>query len=152
MTLLVGNWIEVSDGDPRARGLYNRHYSATHYRSKKPLKLVGPGEYMLLLTVDCKAIFAWRKGHDSGYRWYGVDSQSGVCCTIFRNEGDQLSSDLIKEADEMAWDRWPGERLDTYVNSKKIRSSNPGYCFIKAGYRKCGFTKGGLNILEKLPI
>jgi len=46
--------------------------------------------------------------------------------------------------------KWPGERLYTYVNSHKIRSTNPGYCFLRAGWRKCGMTKGGLIILEKL--
>jgi len=39
-------------------------------------------------------------------------------------------------------DIWiPDERLYTFVNPRKIRSSNPGYCFLKAGWRKCGITK-----------
>ncbi|MDR1160049.1 MAG: hypothetical protein LBK69_05415, partial [Syntrophomonadaceae bacterium] len=66
-----------------------------------------------------------------------------------RNESRILSSTLIKEAEEHAWRRWTGERLYTYVNPKKIRSSNPGYCFKIAGWTHCGFTKGALVILEK---
>lgn len=49
----------------------------------------------------------------------------------------------------LAWQKWPGERLYTYVNGGKVRSSNPGYCFLVAGWRKCGVTKDkGLIILE----
>lgn len=44
-------WIEIHDGDLRLRELYNRHYSAYHYRDgRKPKKTVGPGEYMALIT------------------------------------------------------------------------------------------------------
>ena len=53
-----------------------------------------------------------------------------------------------EQAVEIAWRRWPGERLFTYVNGGKIRSTNPGYCFLMAGWRKCGISKVGLTILE----
>ena len=69
-----------------------------------------------------------------------MDRQQGVNCAVFRNEGLLLSSDLIKQADEMAWERWPGERHYTYVNPRKVRSANPGYCFKKAGWVLCGVT------------
>jgi hypothetical protein len=59
---------------------------------------------------------------------------------------------LILQAEEIAWQRWPSERLYTYVNSRKIRSCNPGYCFQKAGWKKCGVTVSlKLLILEKYP-
>lgn len=96
---------------------------------------------MVLLTVENDALFVWRKFIDSG-------GQQGVNCAIFRNEGNFTSSSLITEAVELAWRRWPGERLYTYVNPKKIKSSNPGYCFQVAGWKKFGVTKGGLLILE----
>ena len=49
-----------------------------------------------------------------------------------------------------AWKRWPGERLYTYVDPKKIKSTNPGYCFKVCGWRKCGVTKHRkLHILER---
>jgi len=106
---------------------------------------------MTLLTVDGRALFAWRNGIDDC-----IPPQLGVNCAVFRNEGDFLSSMLIKEAEELAWRKWPNERLYTYVNGQKIRSHHPGYCFIKAGWDyqrdECGkpvLTKGGLYILEK---
>jgi hypothetical protein len=99
---------------------------------------------MVLMTVDCSALFVWRKFIDKS-------GQAGVNCAVFRNEGG-LSSMLIEEAVSHAWARWPGQRLYTYVDPACVRSENPGYCFIVAGWRRCGFTKKRrLLILEKLP-
>ncbi len=75
----------------------------------------------------------------------------GVCCAVFRNESPVLSSELIREAEQLAWARWPHARLYTYVNPRKIKSVNPGFCFKRANWRECGHTAGGLVILEKLP-
>lgn len=44
--------------------------------------------------------------------------------------------------------KWPGERFYTYVNPKKVKSTNPGYCFMAAGWKKCGMTGKGLLIFE----
>jgi len=99
----------------------------------------------VLVTPDCDALFVWRK-------FISGDGQTGVNCAVFRNEGPIKSSVLIWEACRLAWQRWPGERLYTYVNPRKIRSTNPGCCFLKAGWRKCGITKKNkLLILECIP-
>ena len=42
------------------------------------------------------------------------------------------------------------ERHYTYVDAAKVASPNPGYCFQVAGWHKCGKTKSGLIVLEKL--
>jgi hypothetical protein len=147
------NWFSVKDGDPRAFALMKRHYSFQPYvdgrrqngNYRNRYLFIGPGEKMVLITSDCKALFAWRKFIDKS-------GQRGVNCAVFRNESDILSSVLILEAEQLAWDRWPDSKLYTYVNAKKIKSSNPGYCFQKAGWKKVGKTKcRGLIILEKLP-
>lgn len=44
------------------------------------------------------------------------------------------SSELIIAAVDIARALWPLERLYTYVNARKIRSTNPGYCFQCAGW------------------
>lgn len=140
-----GLWYAIPDGSPRGRWMLNRHYSAIHYLHKRPKLFVGPGQKMVLMTSDGSALFVWRKFIDRS-------GQTGVNCAVFRNEGPHLSSLLIREAEELAWQRWPGERLYTYVNAKKIRSTNPGYCFKMAGWRVCGETVAKkLVILEKLP-
>lgn len=148
MTMISGqNWYSVKDGDAMARGLFNRHYSRHFYKDNRNSKLfVGPGAKMVLMTCDGTALFVWRK-------FKSANGQQGVNCAIFRNEGRILSSELILEAEQLAWSRWPDERLYTYVAPKKIQSSNPGYCFIKAGWTRCGITKvNKLVILEKQPL
>lgn len=147
MVIALDNpWIEVKDGDDRARGIFDRHYSRHHYvDGRKPRVFVGPGYKMVLLTQDCKALWVWRKFIDKS-------GQQGVNCAVFRNESETLKSSwLIEKAVELARVRWPEERFYTYVNGKKIKSTNPGYCYLQAGWQKCGITKGGLTILELLP-
>ena len=136
-------WSEYQDGNPRGLELFERHYSALPYRDGRERdRFAGPGYKTVLLTEDGAALFVWRKFIDDS-------GQTGVNCAVFRNEGPHLSSDLIREAMAIAWQRWPGERLYTYVNARKIRSTNPGYCFKQAGWRECGRTKTrDLVILE----
>ena len=144
-SLVEGVWLAVPDGDARARALYLRHYSARHYRDGRRYTLfVGPGEKLVLITRECDALCVWRK-------FVSLDAQEGVNCAVFRNEGPRLSSELLLEAEKLAWRRWPNKRLYTYVAPRKIRSTNPGYCFLCAGWMRCGTTKGGLIILEKYP-
>ena len=140
------HWLHCKDGDPRALALYLRHYSARHYKDGRRRRLfVGPGEKLVLLTVDCTALFVWRK-------FLSMDNQVGVNCAVFRNEGPILSSTLITEACAIAWAKWPNERLYTYVNDSKIKSPNAGYCFKAAGWNTCGRNKTGkLSILEIRP-
>jgi hypothetical protein len=143
-------WYGTLDGDPRAYALFKRHYSAMPYkrRLRRPGYLfVGPGEKMVLLTLKCDALFVWRKFIDKS-------GQQGINCAVFRNESPFLSSELILEAEQLAWKRWPGERLYTYVNPKKILSHNPGYCFKCAGWHvlKERTKSRQLHILEKLPF
>lgn len=148
----IGVWTQVKDGHPRFADLYRRHYSCHQHADQRRSQygyrnrnlVLGPGEKMALLTPDWQAAFGWRKFVDKS-------GQAGVNCAFFRNESTLLSSWLILEAEKIAWQRWPGERLYTYVNTTAIKSSNPGYCYLKAGWRKCGYTKvNKLLILEKL--
>lgn len=127
-----GTWVGVKDGNDTARAIFDRHYSRYHYTDgRRPLLFVGPGEKMVLLTPDARALFVWRK-------FISADKagQEGVNCAVFRNDGVGRASDLIREADALAWERWPHQRLYTYVNPRKVRRSRtPGRCFLKAGWR-----------------
>ncbi len=139
-------WFDVRDGNATARGIFDRHYSRHHYKDgRDQSRFVGPGERLVLLTPCARALFVWRK-------FLSKDEQPGVNCAVFRNEGAGLASDLILAAMAHAWRRWPGERLYTYVNPRKVASRNPGYCFLVAGWRRCGVTKTRkLLVLEALP-
>lgn len=145
----LGAWYAIADGDPRGRWMLNRHYSRNNYRFKRPKLFVGPGEKMVLMTPEGGALFVWRKFIDRR-------GETGINCAVFRNERPDLylSSELIREAMELAWQRWPEERLYTYVNSRRIRSTNPGYCFIRAGWTRMKerTISKGLVILECLPL
>jgi hypothetical protein len=144
LNLLPGYWYETKDGDDEARMLFHRHYSHRVYKDgRNPLLFCGPGAKLVLLTAQSDALFVWRK-------FISMNDQTGINCAVFRNESKTKSSILILEACDIAWNKWPGERLYTYVNPRKIRSVNPGYCFKQAGFKTCGKTKKGLIILEKL--
>ena len=139
-------WLECRDGDDVCRAIYDRHYSRYHYADgRKPKLFVGPGEKCVMITEGGDAVWVWRKFKDAS-------GQQGVNCAVFRNEGATLSSRLILDAEQIAWRRWPGQRLYTYVNPRGIRSNNPGACYKAAGWRRCGVTKWNkLVILEKWP-
>lgn len=153
MEILTTPWIQVKDGNPTARALFSRHYTYNRRRDQISLwyaknrnytLIVGPGEKMVMLTEDNLALFVWRK-------FRSMDHQEGVNCAVFRNESPTLSSELIRAADVIAWERWPGERHYTYVDPKKTRHKrDPGRCFIKAGWKHAGWTKKGLRILDIL--
>jgi hypothetical protein len=149
-----GHWLPTTKSDPSVVSMYLRHYSrkkkeGSGYAARHPnyqYGVSGPGETMALRTSDGSAIFIW---HIERFR---KDCQPGVNCTIFRNEGPLLSSTLVSEADEVAWQRWPDEpRHFTYVEDSKVTSVNPGYCFKKAGWETAGRNKDGrLTILERV--
>ena len=137
-------WVISRDMNPIAQKLADRHYSRENPGSKKGF--IGPGEKIVLLSSDGKALFAWLR-QDPELR---LDHIDGVNCTIFRNEGPVLSSKLILEAEKFAHDRWPGLKLFTYVSKEKVKSKNPGWCFIKAGWKPAGENKSGeLRLLIK---
>lgn len=139
------HWWLTKDGDADLLELYERHYSCYRYADGRRRKLfVGPGEKVVLRTAPADAMFVWRRFIDDS-------GQQGINCAVFRNEGPILSSTLIRQADEIADCLWPDSRHYTFVRREAVKSSNAGFCFIKAGWRRCGMTKGGLLILERNP-
>lgn len=155
-------WYSIKDGDARGYDLMTRHYTFRQYADNRRSDpgyrnrhlFVGPGEKVVLMTPDCKALFVWRKFIDDS-------GQEGINCAVFRNEGPYRSSDLIKMAMAIAWEKWPGERLYTYVDPKQVESGLPGYCFFCARWRMLTekvdgkkipvLTKSGKLIFYKLP-
>lgn len=141
----MATWIVGQDGEVELRAFYEKHYSAYRYKDgRKPAKFVGPGEYIVLTTPKRDALFVWRKFKDDI-----EPPQAGICCAIFRNESPHLSSDLCREADAIADFCWPGQRHYTTVRAQAVRSRNPGWCFICAGWSRVGISKGGLVILAR---
>ncbi len=141
----MADWWLTKDSDLDCVELYERHYSAYRYadgRTRHRDQFVGPGEKVVLRTERADALFVWRVFIDDS-------GQDGINCAVFRNESRHSSSCLIRQADSIADCLWPDRRHYTYVDPTKIASTNPGFCFICAGWRRCGRTKGGLVILER---
>ena len=79
-----------------------------------------------------------------------------LLCTLFRNEGlpGAMSSELVLQA--VAASAWrygaPAAGMVTFVNPKLVRAStNPGYCFLRAGFRRAGHTKARGLLALHLP-
>lgn len=140
-------WLRVWDGNATAAALYDRHYSRNRNAVGDP-RVAGPGHKLVLLTPCARALFVWRKFKSKD----PTASPDDINCAIFRNEGAGLSSLLIREAMNLAWAEWGPQRLYTYVNPRRVRSANPGYCFKRAGWEVCGVTKTRkLLVLEVRP-
>ena len=115
--------------DAAVNALADRHYSR---RRRGAGKVAGPGRAIVLMTPDQLAtwVTTWPE--------FNADGLDAWRCSIFRNEGPQLSSDLIRSAMALTAALWPGARpadgWATWVNRSKVASTNPGYCFLKAGW------------------
>lgn len=142
-------WVPVKDGHPLARALYERHYSSQNRRKRRKERktklFMGPGNKLPLILPRGDAGCFWRKEYFHNGNFMGVN------CTLFRNESEFLSSELLLKTEAVVRRYWPYEmRLFTYVDATAVRSKNPGYCFICAGWKKRNETTDkGLLIFEK---
>lgn len=147
----VSNWRLSDRADPRAVRIADRHYNRQKIGSSQ---FVPPGKCLVLLTATADALWvtSWPFAEYVRHAWPGA-----WVCSAFRNEAQPrlLSSDLIREA--VGVTRWrygdPPERgFVTFVDRGKTRSKrNPGYCYLMAGWRVVGETKGGLVALGLAP-
>ena len=141
-------WWISNTVDSEVRPLADRHYSRQKPGSRR---FVPPGRAMVLKTqpVDAYWVTSWPFAEYVKHAWAGA-----FVCTAFRNEGKHLSSQLIRQA--LAATRWkypdiPELGMITFVDIDKVKDGNPGYCFQCAGFRKVGYTKGGLRALQLMP-
>lgn len=132
--------------DPSALGLADRHYNRRKVGSPQ---FVPPGRNLVLLTVGNDALWvtSWPFPEYVRHAWPGA-----WVCSLFRNESEYLSSDLIRHAVTHTLWRFgspPSAGFVTFVDSSKTRRKrDPGRCYRKAGWEPCGFTKGGLVALK----
>jgi len=132
----------VTRVDPQVVELANRHYSREH-----PSKAVGsPARLLVLRDTYGRVAFVWSWPRD-GYR---RDGQTGANCELFRREAGPLASELILESEGWVRQVWPDvRRFFTYVDPSRVRSPNPGYCFLCAGYSRVGVSASGKLLLVK---
>lgn len=141
-------WALSDRADPRAAAIADRHYNRQKIGTPQ---FVPPGRCMVLLTEKADALWvtSWPFAQYVRHAWAGA-----WVCSCFRNESDHLSSELITEA--VAATRWfygdtPALGFITFVDTSKVHSINPGYCYKRAGWKQIGHTQGGLVALQMLP-
>jgi hypothetical protein len=129
-------WLVMPKFTPAAARLADGHYSR---RTVGSPQFMPPGQTLILLTPDCLAVFGWwRPDPSSGI--VAMNKLDGWTCTIFRNTGPTLSSELILAAEAELVSRYDcgPDGMLTYVWDAKVASPNPGYCFKRAGWKAIG--------------
>lgn len=126
----------------------DRHYNRQKVGSPQ---FVPPGRCVVLRTEDNGALWvtSWPFPEYVRHAWPGAWINS-----LFRREYGALASDLIRLAVAHTRSIWtpPPEGIVTFVDARKVRSKgHPGYCYIAAGFRVVGQTKGGLLALHLAP-
>lgn len=138
-------WVRVDKFDRSSAALADRHYSRRKVGSPQ---FMPPGQTIVLALNH--AVFGWWRPHPaSGIKQ--MNNLDGWTCTIFRNESDMRSSDLILAAERALTDCGP-DGLLTYVWDARVRSVNPGYCFKQAGWRTKGRSADGRKTLLHKPF
>jgi hypothetical protein len=128
-----GQLVPTSHYDQECRILADRHYNR---QSPGAPQFAGNGPKLVLRDAAGLVVWVWLNERQP--RW---DGQTGYYCQTFRNESARQSSSIIIDAERHAIDKWGPGRMFTYVDPGKIRSSNPGYCYLMAGWHPHGYSK-----------
>lgn len=143
-------WTLSNRADPRAIDIFDRHYS----RQTEGAQIAPPGR-SFTLVIDPVGGLGGALWHSSApeyarHRWAGA-----WVCTVFRNEGAGLSSELIREAIAATVNAWgppPAQGMLTFVDPTKTTPKEvPGWCFRRAGFKQDGTSEGGLIALVLAP-
>lgn len=128
--------------DRECARLADRHYSR---RTVGSPQFAYSGRKFVLRDTAGLALFVWMFPDET----MRMDGQTGYNNAIFRNESARRSSDIILEAERQAIRKWGPNRAYTYIDPRKVKSPNPGYCFKVAGWHFDGYSRGGKHRLVK---
>jgi len=146
---LANPWVRSFRADPYGRVIADRHYNRQAVGSAQ---FVPPGRCLVMLTdaADALWVTSWPLAEYVQHDWAGAWMNS-----CFRNEGEQLSSDLIRAAVAATLAEWPTPPdlgMVSFVDAGKVRRKrDPGRCYRKAGFKLVGKTKAGLLAFQMLP-
>lgn len=167
---MTSRWLLSSSSDRRTLDVVDgagKHAGAgPHYSRRTPgsRTFTGVGREIVLVTEDGNAVWAVvlqktpaRRGTGTSRGRAGeTDGRVGWVWRnmLFRNLGAGLSSELIRSALEMTRAEWvrrygslPSVELRTEIDTRKVRSRNPGCCYAKAGWRRQKVVRGKLYML-----
>ena len=146
-------WWISHRADQVTRRIADRHYNRQKIGSRQ---FVPPGRCMVLKGPDMLDptafwVTSWPFAEYVKHNWGGA-----WICSAFRNEGSELSSELILDAvaaTRWKWPEVPELGMITFVDERKIKSRNPGYCYLRAGFTKLKerTKKDRLVVLQMLP-
>jgi len=125
-----------------ARQLADAHYSR---QSVGDAQYMPPGRRFVLVVDDLRGRAVWGVCQNRD-----PIGETRFRCSIFRNESDHLSSELIRDATQATYQRWAARGwllgappLRTEVDPGKVkRKRDPGRCFLRAGWTLIGCTHG----------
>jgi len=150
-------WNLSHRADPRGCALADRHYSRQKIGSPQ---FMPPGGCVVLYAGrpgDGEAVW----GTSTPFAQYVKHAWAGAwMCSIFRNEGAGLASELILSAvaaSRAVAGEPPAFGMVTFIDRRKVRpvivrgDAIFGWTYRKAGFREVGETKGGLLALQLLP-
>jgi hypothetical protein len=122
----------------------DRHYSR---RTVGARQFMYSGRKLVLRNTEGTILFGWIWAEDDKRD----DGQTGYNCTIFRNESPRKASDIILEAEKLAFAKWGPNRLYTYIDPAKTATITAlrdypkwgvrrgerivGFCYRKAGWK-----------------
>lgn len=167
-------WRLSSSSDPIALAIVDgtgRWVAAgPHYSRRTPgsKTFTGVGQEIVLVTDDEAACWAVVRQRTPSAAGSGASrGRAGTSDArprfvwrnmLFRNLGKELSSDLILRALEMTYSEWakkygvlPLEVLRTEIDPRKVRSTNPGCCYKKAGFHSARTVRGKLYLDAPCP-
>jgi hypothetical protein len=139
-------WTITDKGDQDVRALADGHYSRQTPGSRQ---FCRNGQNLVFVTADNTA--AWVTFRPTPGKAKRQDNLDAWECSLFRNTGPILSSDLVAEAVALSIALWgdpPRDGVITYVKPEAIRSVNPGYCFKRAGWVTAGKARDGKPMLR----
>lgn len=140
-------WTKSWRADPAARVFADRHYNRQKIGAAQ---FVPPGRCLVLKTATAFWVTSWPFAEYVKHAWAGA-----WVCSAFRNEGSQLSSELIRSAVAATRAHFgdpPPLGMVTFVDASKVRHKrDPGRCFLRAGFVRAGETKGGLLAFTMAP-
>jgi hypothetical protein len=142
-------WRESWRADPVGREIADRHYNRQRVGAAQ---FVPPGACAVFVAVDERSLWvtSWPKAEFVQHDWAGAWINS-----CFRREGgDHRASDMIRAAVAATRAKWsdvPPLGMVTFVDPRKVApKQQPGWCYLKAGFRLVGATKGGLLAFQML--
>jgi len=143
----------------------------SHYSRRTPgsKTFTGVGQEIVLVTKDGSAVWAVVRQRTPSARGTGgsrgrVGAPDPAPRFVWRNMCFRnlvpaaLSSDLIVSATARTYEEWakkygalPIEILRTEIDPRRVRSTNPGCCYKKAGYHNSRMVRGKIYLDAPCP-